>query len=457
MRRPWMIAVAVIAAAGALWLALVGFDSGVPVETAEVVAGPIGQYVDEQAITRLPETYLITMPIAGRIEPIRLIEGAPVKQGQVVARIVERDLELAVQEARAAVERLDAAIEENAYNRVEETAHEQMQQFVESTKATVEAAKARMEAGQARHDYAERNLSRMQRLVEQNAASQDQVDRAMVDKVEAAVNFRQDQLVYAASLAIKAATDLMPVMVRQYIDRKSLTGAVLYKQKAEAEARLQQVLQDRDRGTMTSPVDGVVIDRLVTNERYLAAGTTLLEIGQLEHLETEADVLSLDVVDVQEGDAVEIYGPAIGLPRARGTVARIFPAGFTKISSLGVEQQRVKVIVTFNADDLRRLRRERHLGVGYRVRVRIATEQKTSTLVIPRSALFRAADGQWQVYRVEAGRALIRPVEVGIINDEHVEIVAGLEAGDRVIPAPDSNLADGQRVATITRRDGRGQ
>ncbi|MCL4195691.1 MAG: biotin/lipoyl-binding protein, partial [Thermoguttaceae bacterium] len=185
MRRPWVIAVAVVAAAGALWLALVGFDSGVPVETAEVVAGPIGQYVDEQAITRLPETYLITMPIAGRIEPIRLIEGAPVRQGQVVARIVERDLELAVQEARAAVERLDAAIEENAYNRVEETAHEQMQQFVESTKATVEAAKARMEAGQARHDYAERNLSRMQRLVEQNAASQDQVDRAMVDKVEA--------------------------------------------------------------------------------------------------------------------------------------------------------------------------------------------------------------------------------------------------------------------------------
>lgn len=114
------------------------------------------------------------------------------------------------------------------------------------------------------------------------------------------------------------------------------------------------------------------------------------------------------------------------------------------------------MIVTFNPDDLRRLRRERHLGVGYRVRVRIATEQKPSALVIPRSALFRAADGQWQVYRVEAGRAFIRPVEVGIVNDEHVEIVAGLEAGDRVIPAPDSNLADGQRVATITRRDDRG-
>lgn len=86
----------------------------------------------------------------------------------------------------------------------------------------------------------------------------------------------------------------------------------------------------------------------------------------------------------------------------------------------------------------------------------IATERKPSALVIPRSALFRAGDGQWQVYRVEAGRAFIRPVEVGIVNDEHVEIVAGLEAGDRVIPAPDSNLTDVQRVVAITRRDRRG-
>ena len=235
-------------------------------------------------------------------------------------------------------------------------------------------------------------------------------------------------------------------MVGQYIDRKTLTGDVLEKEKAEAEAKLQQVLQEEDRGTMRSPVDGVVLDRLVSNEGYLSAGKTLLEIGRLEDLEVEADVLSLDVVAASVGDRAEIYGPAIGLPPARGIVERIYPAGFTKVSSLGVEQQRVKVIVRFDPSELKRLLRDRRLGVGYRVRVRIFTADKTQALLIPRSALFRAADNTWQVFAVRNGRARLQTVEVGLMNDEQVEIVRGLSEGEAVILAPESTLTDGARV-----------
>ena len=114
-------------------------------------------------------------------------------------------------------------------------------------------------------------------------------------------------------------------------------------------------------------------------------------------------MLSLDVVAAKVGDPVEIYGPAIGRPPAKGIVARIYPAGFTKVSSLGVEQQRVKVIVRFAEGELKRLLAERRLGVGYRVRVRIFTADKTQALLIPRSALFRAADNTWQVFVVRNG------------------------------------------------------
>jgi HlyD family secretion protein len=202
---------------------------------------------------------------------------------------------------------------------------------------------------------------------------------------------------------------------------------------------------------MTSPVDGVVLNRLVTSEGHLPAGTKLIEIGRLEELEIEADVLSVDVVGVKPGHQVEIYGPTIGTPSARGTVANIFPAGFSKVSSLGVEQQRVKVIVRFNANELERLRRERNLGVSYRVRVKIETAEKSDALVVPRSALFRGPYGVWQLYAMRGGYAEIVDIQVGILNDELAEVTQGLADGALVIPFPDSNLADGQRVTPILR------
>ena len=438
---------AVVVGAGAVWFVAAGNSAGVPVDAEEVRLGPIREFVDERAVTRLPETYLITMPSAGRIEPIDLAEGTPVSKGQEVARIVPRDLDLTVQEATAVVERLDEAIRENADTTVEETAVEQALQFVKSMLATVQMADKRREAGLARADYAERHLGDVRQLVENNRAlSQDDLERAYVEHVEASVNFAQDELVFASTEALKAATDLLPTMIRQYIARKKLAEAVLNKQKAEAEARLRQIIENQQRGTMTSPIDGVVLARHITNERFLSGGTALLEIGRMEDLEIEADILSLDVVEAQPGDPVEIYGPAIGEPRARGTVSRIYPGGFTKISSLGVEQQRVKVVIDFDPEDLRRLREERSLGVGYRVRVRITTAEKSSAMLVPRSSLFRGADGSWRVYVVEDGVARVRQVSVGMINDELAEVTSNLQQGDLVIRAPESDLTDGQRV-----------
>ena len=190
-----------------------------------------------------------------------------------MARIVPRDLELAVAENTAAVQRLDASIRENADVNVEETAYQQALQFVKSTAAAVQAAAERMTAGRAKLDYADRDLARARRLAATGARTQDELEQSVLSQVQSDVDYKQDQLVHAAMVAVGAATDLLPRMVRQYIDRKGLSGNVLRKQKAEAEARLQEVLQEQRRGTMRSPVNGVVLDRLVSNERYLTAGT----------------------------------------------------------------------------------------------------------------------------------------------------------------------------------------
>ncbi|MGC3969673.1 MAG: HlyD family efflux transporter periplasmic adaptor subunit [Pirellulales bacterium] len=202
---------------------------------------------------------------------------------------------------------------------------------------------------------------------------------------------------------------------------------------------------------MTSPIDGTVLDRLETNERSVAAGTVLLKIGDLNQLEVEADILSQDVVRVREGQTVEIYGPAVGPTGARGEVARIYPAGFTKVSSLGVEQQRVKVVVTLEAQELKRLEQLQPVGVGYRVRVRIFTAEDNAALVVPRSALFRGPDGSWQLYAIRSDRARLAVVKVGLMNDERVQIVEGVAEGEQVVLAPESTLVDGVRVSAAAK------
>ncbi len=456
MRRAiWLMMGGVGLAVVAVGLAVGGFWSAPRVEVAEVNSAPIKEFVDERGKTRLPETTLITMPFAARVEAITSREGDRVARDEVVARLVPVDLDLTVEEAKAAVDRLEAAIRENAYSAIEETAIKQAEQFVQSMAETVKAADTRVSSGEAKHQYHKTKLARAEELRRSAAQSREELDRAILEEAQARWDLEQDRFVLSATKALAMATNLMPTMVRQYIERKSYTEAVLKKQLAEAQARLRQVEQDQKRGTMTSPFDGVVLDRAVTNERFLAAGTTLLEIGRLEDLEIEAEVLSVDVVGVKAGAPVKVYGPAIGagLPGGRdhalGTVAKVYPAGFTKISSLGVEQQRVMVIIRFQPDDLRWLRAERDLGVGYRVRVRITTREAPDALVVPRSALFRGPGGQWKVFAVRGGRARIEDIQVGILNDDSAQVTAGLSPGDLVVAAPESDLEAGQRIKPL--------
>lgn len=445
----WMALAVAAVAVSLAGLGYASWTSGVPVEAAAARRGPVREYVDEEGKTRLAETYLVTMPYDGRIEPIDLIEGTPVTKGQVVAQIKAVDIELQKALAKSAIERLKASIRENDDASVETTAHAQSVSMVESMDRMVEAAGAQVKASEAKIEYAEKYLSRMQQLAKSSATSEDELDQARVAQVEANVQYQQDVLVQRASEALRTATALLPTAMRQYIQRKVLAHDVLEQQLAEAEVRMREAEKNERLGQMTSPVDGVILERAVSNERQLAAGTLLLRIGRWEDLEIEADVLSQDVVRVKDGQSVEVHGAAIGETPARARVKRIYPAGFTKVSSLGVEQQRVKVIMAFEPDDWKRLRDDNGLGVDYRVRVRIFTAEATGGLVIPRSALFRGAKNDWRVFTVRSGRAHLQAVKIGLANDESAEVTDGLAPDDLVILAPETNLTEGQRVRVL--------
>ncbi len=428
----------------------VGMRPGEAVEVVRVDTGPIEEYIDERAVTRLSRTYLASMPYAARIEEITLREGDAVEKenpARPLARIVAEDLQLAVDEAHAAVKRLDASIVENLAKALEELAMRQAYEFVRSMNDTIKAAQTRVDSGAEKKAYFEKRFERIKQAHAAGAVTDDERDLASLDYMTSKFDLAQDELVLKIAKALTVAAEILPEMILQMMADKSLTDAVLKQQRAEAEAALAKARLDERRATILSPVDGVVLKRHVVDEQYLAAGAPLLEIGRLEDLEIEADLLSVDVGRVEVGDQVEIYGPAVGPRPARGKVARVYPAGFTKISSLGVEEQRVKVIVAFDPEELKRLTVEHGLQVGYRLRVKIITTTRQRALVAPRSSLFRGETGQWQLFVVERGRARIRDVELGLMNDRQAEVLSGLDAGAVVIRMPQSSLRDGAKVA----------
>jgi HlyD family secretion protein len=192
---------------------------------------------------------------------------------------------------------------------------------------------------------------------------------------------------------------------------------------------------------VTSPVGGFILRVPQESERVVVAGTPLVELGDPTQLELVTDLLSADAVKVEPGDPVMIEDWGGDRPLA-GKVRLVEPFGFTKISALGVEEQRVNVVIDFVAP------REawRRLGHGYRATVRIVVDRTERAVKLPISALFRS-DGKWSVFTVDdQERARLRRVRVGRMNDEQAEILSDLKVAESVILHPSDKVQDGVRV-----------
>lgn len=386
-----------IALATALVLTWLAWPGAVAVDFAKVAAGPIEVSVSDEGETRVKDVYVVSAPVPGLMRRILLDAGDEVVAGvTVTARIEPSDPSFldrrSEAEARAAV---DAAA------------------------AGQKLAVASVRRAEAELEFAEAELGRYRGLAERDTVSANDLDaaerrartaRAALEEARAALRVRESELVQAR------ARLMAPGLARR------------------------QRSADCDCVDVFSPVSGRVLRILRESEGVVAPGTPLLEVGNPETLEIVVDLLSTDAVRVQPGQAVRIEawggGETLG-----GKVRRVEPFGFTKVSALGIEEQRVNVIIDFT-DPPERWRR---LGHGYRVEPRIVLAASASALKVPRAALFR--DGEsWAVFVRESGRAVRRRVELGLENGLEAEIRDGLAAGEEIVLQPGDRVSDGTRL-----------
>ena len=364
------------------------------VEVGAVDRGPMTVTVDDLGETRVTDMYVVSAPISGELLRVPLKPGDRIDPGRtVLARI--RPAGPGLLDARTVA---------------------QTEASIRALQAQLAATRDRLAEARAERELAERELARTAEL-----ATRGFVSRAALDRATA---------VRDRSLAATAEAADMVESARQSL--------------AAARASLMtSASPGRGRGAVavTAPVGGFVMRVPQESERVVVAGTPLLEIGDPARLEMVTDLLSADAVRVREGADVliEDWG---GERPLRGRVRRIEPYGFLKISALGVEEQRVNVIIDF-AEPHEAWRR---LGHGFRGRVRIATWSAPGVLRVPVSALFRSGP-DWAVFAVgDDGKARLTRVRIGRMNDEVAEVLGGLRPGSRVILHPGDRLEDGLAV-----------
>lgn len=360
----------------------------VPVDVEEVTRGRVTVVVEEAGRTRVIDRYVVSAPIAGSLARIRLSPGDPIEAEEIVAHLEAAESVLLDprQKARARAS-------------------------VSSARAAQARARAEVSRAQAAAEHARSELERAESLARSGGMSDRDADRARFEARSA------EETLASARFAARVADHEV-----------SLARAALAREGAAESLDLR------------SPVRGVVLRVFEESAAVVRAGQPLLEIGDADRLEVVVDVLTTEAVRIAPGQPAELvrWGGAGSL---EGRVRLVEPSAFTKLSALGVEEQRVRVVLEILDPPEAR----RGLADGYRVETKIQVAAAENAVRVPASALFRDARG-WSVYVVRDGEAHTVPVTLGLQGSRLAQVEAGLEVGDRVIVHPGRAIRDGTLV-----------
>lgn len=404
--------------------------------------GTIVESFTEQAETRLIERFPVTLPVSGRIDRIELEEGDPVREGQVLVGFDAVPVESREAQALQQVAEIEARLQLLRDVSVERAQKAQAAQQVEALRSARQAQQAAAQTARAVYQQALTDLERSQRLFRQDAIPEQQLEEARLAAEQARLALaEQRQRIESQSNEIQAAATRID-QVEAQIQRQLSEQEALRHQLEQARSQLRVARHEVAQSQILSPITGVVLERKEQGPRELPAGTELLVLGRPGQIEVVADVLTQDALKIRPGTPVQL-DPGGGAPVLSGTVKRIEPGGFTKLSSLGVEQQRVNVVVGVSDPPAA-------LGVGYELQAQFIVEREEEALMVNRYSVLQERDGTYYVFVVMGGKLKKQPIEIGLRGDQHYQVTAGLEPSTPIVETPDPAYQEGDEVKAVT-------
>lgn len=439
MRRRvvWIVLLAAIGTGA--WL--VARRRPVAVVTGQVVRGDIRSVVSEDGRAEVLERFVVSAPLSGRLLRVRVMPGDAVELGDHVAEMDPVPLRSSIEEINARMRALQRRIAgvDTKRPKVEEIERARVLEATADEALAIE----RSELGRmvAEQEHLENEHARFRELARSRTVSPSELELAATKAEQSRQQTRaQEVRVRIRELAITIARLERSVLERRAEDYEWEKD--VYREEISAlQATLTNLEADLERTRIDAPATGTVLAVYRESEQFVAAGEPILEVGNLEQLRILAEFLSDDAMRMQEGMPAEIHVQDVGGKPRTGRVTRIHPRAFKKISSLGVEQQRVLVEIGFDA-------RGSGLGDGYRVPVGVILEAREDVVVVPESALIRDSEKMY-VLRIEHGRARQVEVRTGLRDGRRREVLAGLRPGDHVVLHPGDAVVDGDSVREL--------
>lgn len=397
--------IVIVCAAGVL--GYIKLQGGKTVETSIVEKGEIKQYIEDTATVQSNNKQKVYIEGSGKINEIKVNVGDPVKKGDILLTMDKKDLELKLEDANAKIDAAKAQL-----------ASTDNSNYVNK----IEVAQAEADKAEVAYDSSARKLDNSKALYEAGVISKQELDA-------------DDDAYKSAEAVLKSANSQLEEVKKGTPDyvkdgyEAGIEQAVILRDSIMRELEKQQVL---------APIDGIILEKSVDENSIGAPGTEAFLIGDNKTLELNANILSDDIYKVEIGNEVEVSGNAIGDSILKGKVVKIAPEAKNITSSLGVNQKRVEVTIEINDDTSL-------LKPGYDLDIKIITEIKDDTLIVPDSAVFDY-QGSSCVFVVENGKAVIRQVKKGIESEKTIEIIDGLKEGDIILTKPDNNTNEGMKV-----------
>ncbi|MDR9404685.1 MAG: HlyD family efflux transporter periplasmic adaptor subunit, partial [Halothece sp. Uz-M2-17] len=426
--RPWWYILGGLGITGAV--VFLFRPTPVQVDVATVQREKLSVTIIEEGKTRVRDRYVVSAPVAGYLQRLDLEEGDQITAGDIIAQIDPLILDSEVQSLLAEIEALKAEKTGVATLRPKSAALAQAEATISATETQISASQAVIEELKARLQQAKHDRARAEFLREQGAISEQALESSQLNETAIAQSLAvaQQELNRAQAERQRAKARREELEAEQQDPDYLLS--VYDAQIRSLKAQLAERTNRAQRTNINAPAEGQVLRIHQESEQYVEAGLPLLEIGNPQALELVVDVLSSDAIAIEPGDRalIEQWG---GNQPLVGTVRRIEPAAFTKVSALGVEEQRVNVIINFSEIPP-------NLGDQYRVEAQIITWEQDNVLQVPISALFRCEQG-WCVFVAENQKAQRTAIEIGKRNNRAAQVQSGLEEGEQVIlyPSPD--------------------
>ncbi|MCT4605752.1 MAG: efflux RND transporter periplasmic adaptor subunit [Marinisporobacter sp.] len=405
MKKKWMIIGIIILIIGGI-LYTTKAKNKIPVEISTATIGEVSKYVEETGTIKSHHQRIVHGNSSGEITTIHVTEGDLVKKDQLLAEINGEKINLQIKAFTSQIESLKAEYQQA----IKPTDQKKISQ----TEGKVANAKLEL-------DEAKKNLTRNKILYEQGAFSKKAYEAAVKD-----VSIKENLLSMATNELQLLKNPVSSNIKDQY---KAQISQLLY-QKEALEKEKEDLL-------IKAPMDGIITEVFVKNGGYIQPGTRLLEIGKKDDLYVEVDVLASEISEIIEKNPVFIESDNLNIKGLQGSVTKIFPKAFSKVSDLGIEQKRVRIHTSIS--------KFKSLRIGYEVDVKFEVNHKKNILTIPESAIFSIADEKY-VFVVDNHKALLRKITTGLEGEDHIEILSGIKKGDQVILSPSDEIKDGALI-----------